>query len=153
MSLRGGRIFLRHLHRRQQVSNLFFEAYWRPISETACTNARTTSIRRHTATLTRVFVYNLPSMRKFIFILVLFLGAAFVYLSFGELENILETLKHGNIWFILLALLIQLAWFLMMGLIYRSLYQVFWLWKRALPGFPFSLLRRPSSTLLPQASA
>ena len=61
-------------------------------------------------------------MRKFIFILLLFLGAAFVYLSFGELESILETLQHGNIWFILLAVLIQLGWFLMIGLIYRSLY-------------------------------
>jgi uncharacterized membrane protein YbhN (UPF0104 family) len=63
-------------------------------------------------------------MRKFLFILVIFLGAAFVYLSFGELESILKTLQHGNIWFILLAVLIQLSWFLMMGLIYRSLYHV-----------------------------
>jgi uncharacterized protein (TIRG00374 family) len=61
-------------------------------------------------------------MRKIIFILVLFLAAAFVYLSFGELESILETLQHGNIWFLLLAVFIQLGWFLMMGLIYRSLY-------------------------------
>ncbi|HJR79599.1 MAG TPA: lysylphosphatidylglycerol synthase transmembrane domain-containing protein [Anaerolineales bacterium] len=63
-------------------------------------------------------------MRKFIFILLLFLGAAFVYLSFGELESILETFQQGNIWFILLAILIQFGWFLMMGLIYRSLYNV-----------------------------
>lgn len=63
-------------------------------------------------------------MRKFIFILVLFLAAAFVYLSFGELESILETLQHGNIWFILLAVLIQFNWFLIMGFVYRSLYQV-----------------------------
>ena len=63
-------------------------------------------------------------MRKFLFILILFLGAAFVYLSFGELESIIETLQHGNIWFILLAILIQCAWFLMMGLIYQSLYHV-----------------------------
>jgi uncharacterized protein (TIRG00374 family) len=63
-------------------------------------------------------------MRKFIFILVLFLGAAFVYLSFGELESIARTLRYGNFWFLLLAALIQFAWFLMMGLIYRSLYYV-----------------------------
>jgi len=63
-------------------------------------------------------------MRKFLFILVLFLGAAFVYLSFGELESIVQTLQHGNFWFLLLAVLIQFAWFLMMGLIYQSLYQV-----------------------------
>ena len=71
-----------------------------------------------------MFVYNLPDMRKFLFVLVLFLGAAFVYLSFGELESILQTLQHGNIWFLLLAVLIQLAWFFMMGLIYQSLYHV-----------------------------
>jgi glycosyltransferase 2 family protein len=71
-----------------------------------------------------VFVYNLPDMRKLLFILILFLGAAFVYLSFGELESILKTLQHGNIWFILLAVLIQFAWFLMMGLVYQSLYHV-----------------------------
>jgi glycosyltransferase 2 family protein len=71
-----------------------------------------------------VFVYNLPDMRKLPFILILFLGAAFVYLSFGELESILKTLRHGNIWFLLLAVLIQFAWFLMMGLVYRSLYHV-----------------------------
>jgi glycosyltransferase 2 family protein len=76
------------------------------------------------AKVPRVFVYNPPDMRKFIFILVLFLGAAFVYLSFGELESILKTLQHGNIWFILLGVLIEFSWFLMMGLIYRSLYQV-----------------------------
>jgi glycosyltransferase 2 family protein len=63
-------------------------------------------------------------MRKFLFILVLFLGAAFVYLSFGELESILQTLQHGNVWFILLAVLIQFAWFLMMGFLYQSLYHV-----------------------------
>ena len=63
-------------------------------------------------------------MRKFIFILILFLGAAFVYLSFGELESMLKTLRHGNIWFILLAVLVQFSWFLMMGLIYQSLYHV-----------------------------
>src|SRR5688572_5335907 len=63
-------------------------------------------------------------MRKLIFILLLFLGAAFVYLSFGELESILETLQQANICFILLAILIQFGWFLMMGLIYRSLYHV-----------------------------
>ena len=69
-------------------------------------------------------MYNLLNMRKFLFILVIFLGAAFVYLSFGELESIVQTLQHGNLWFLLLAVLIQFSWFLMMGLIYQSLYRV-----------------------------
>src|SRR5512138_2084722 len=63
-------------------------------------------------------------MRKFIIVVVLFLGAAFVYLSFGELESIAHTLQQGNFWFILLAVLIQLAWFLVSGLIIQSLYRV-----------------------------
>ena len=71
-----------------------------------------------------MFVYNLRSMRKFLFVLIVFLGAAFVFLSFGELESILQTLQHGNFWFILLAILIQFAWFFMMGMIYQSLYRV-----------------------------
>jgi uncharacterized membrane protein YbhN (UPF0104 family) len=61
-------------------------------------------------------------MRKFIFSLILFLGAAFVYLSFSELESIVHTLQQGNFWFILLALVAQVAWFLVAGLIYQSLY-------------------------------
>ena len=62
-------------------------------------------------------------MRKFIFTLILFLGAAFVYLSFSELESILHTLQQGNFWFILLALLVEMAWFLVAGLIYQALYR------------------------------
>jgi glycosyltransferase 2 family protein len=68
------------------------------------------------------YVYNPSHMRKFAFILILFLGAAFVYLSFGELQTILETLRQGNFWFVLLALLVQLAWFAVAGLTFRSLY-------------------------------
>lgn len=63
-------------------------------------------------------------MRKFVFILVLFLGAAFVYLSFGELQTILDTLRQGNFWFVLIALLVQFGWFAVAGLTFRSLYHV-----------------------------
>ena len=62
-------------------------------------------------------------MRKFLFILILFLAAAFVYLSFGELESIIETIQHGNVWFVLLALLLQCGWFIVSGLTYLSLYR------------------------------
>jgi len=63
-------------------------------------------------------------MRKFIIILVLFVGAAFVYLSFGEIETILQTLQQGNFWFVLLAILIECCWFLVSGLTYLSLYRL-----------------------------
>jgi len=71
-----------------------------------------------------VFVYNLPSMRKFLFILIIFLGAGFVYLSFGEIEIIVQTLQMGNFWFVLLALLLQFGWFLVSGSTYLSLYRL-----------------------------
>lgn len=68
--------------------------------------------------------YNFPNMRNIIVILVLFLGAAFVYLSFGELETILETLQKGNIWFLLIATLLQGGWFLAVGSTYHALYHL-----------------------------
>jgi len=63
-------------------------------------------------------------MRKFIFILILFLGAAYVYLSFGELEIILATLRKGEVRFIVFAILIQFCWFVVTGMTYASLYQI-----------------------------
>lgn len=70
-----------------------------------------------------MFVYNLLTMRKFLLSLILFLGAAFVYLSLSEIQNIVHTLQQGNFWFILLALIVEAAWFLVAGLIYQSLYR------------------------------
>jgi hypothetical protein len=63
-------------------------------------------------------------VRKFFFILITFLGAGFVYLSFGEIESIAETLQRGNIWFILLALFIQCGWFVLAGSIIHALYRI-----------------------------
>ena len=69
-------------------------------------------------------VYNPLHMRKIIVIVVLFLGAALIYLSFSELENVVDTLKMGNLWFILLAIIIQLSWYAVAGLTYQSLYDL-----------------------------
>ena len=63
-------------------------------------------------------------MNKFIFVVILFLGVALVILSFGELETILKTLKSGNHWYLLLALTIQMAWFLVVGQMYQSIYRL-----------------------------
>ena len=63
-------------------------------------------------------------MRKVIIVLILFLGAAFVYLSFGELESILGTLRQGNFWFVLLGILIQLGWIFVTGLTYLSIFRL-----------------------------
>jgi len=63
-------------------------------------------------------------MNKFIFVVILFLGVALVILSFGELETILKTLKSGNHWYLLLALTIQMAWFVVVGQMYQSIYRL-----------------------------
>ena len=55
-------------------------------------------------------------MRKFFVVLILFLGVAFVILSFGELEKIAETLKQGNLWFLALAFAIEMGWLVVLGL-------------------------------------
>jgi len=62
-------------------------------------------------------------MKKFIVFLILFFGAGLVYLSFGELASIVETLQRGNPWFTLLAILFQLSWFAVTGFTYLSLYR------------------------------
>ena len=69
-------------------------------------------------------VYNDSYMRKFILIVGLFLGVALVILSFSELQTILETLRRANLWFVLLALVLQGAWFLVVGRMYRSVYHL-----------------------------
>lgn len=63
-------------------------------------------------------------MLKFFVIVALFLGGAFIYLSFSEIESVVETLRTGNLWFVLLAILIQLTWYIAAGLTYQSLYQL-----------------------------
>jgi len=61
-------------------------------------------------------------MRKFIVVLILFLGVVFVILSLSELEHTVATLQQGKPEFILLAFMIQIGWFFLVGIIYRSLY-------------------------------
>ena len=63
-------------------------------------------------------------MRKFLVVLILFLGVAFVIFSFSELEQTVETLRRGNLWYILLAFLIQVGWFFLVGITFRSLYRL-----------------------------
>ena len=63
-------------------------------------------------------------MRKFIVIALAFLGAGFVYLSFGEIESILQTIRRGNLWFLLLALLIESGWVLVAGSTILALYRI-----------------------------
>jgi hypothetical protein len=63
-------------------------------------------------------------MRKFLVLLILFLGVVLVIVSFGELEQTVETLQKGNFRYILLAFLIQIGWFFLVGITYQSLYRL-----------------------------
>jgi glycosyltransferase 2 family protein len=49
-------------------------------------------------------------MRNFIFLLILFVAVVFVFLSFSELQNILETLKNSNWVFLGFAILFECLW-------------------------------------------
>jgi glycosyltransferase 2 family protein len=61
-------------------------------------------------------------MRKLIVIAVFFLGVLFVLFRFTELENIIQTLQRANLWFLVLALLIQAASFFVLGWDFHSIY-------------------------------
>lgn len=61
-------------------------------------------------------------MRKFIFVVILFLGISVVILSFSELQNVIATLQRANAWFVLLALLLELAWILLLGRAFQAIY-------------------------------
>jgi uncharacterized protein (TIRG00374 family) len=63
-------------------------------------------------------------MPKFIILLILFLGVAFVLFSFSELEQTIATLQRGNLWYLLLAFLIEIGWFFLVGITYRSIYRL-----------------------------
>jgi uncharacterized protein (TIRG00374 family) len=63
-------------------------------------------------------------MRKFALIIVLFLGATIVFLSFSELGSIVKTLQQATLRFIFLGIFFQSIWFLTAGLSYKSLYKL-----------------------------
>jgi glycosyltransferase 2 family protein len=63
-------------------------------------------------------------MRKLVIIIVLFLGATLVFLSFSELGSIVKTLQQATMRFIVLGIFLQMIWFLVAGLNYKTLYKV-----------------------------
>ena len=63
-------------------------------------------------------------MKKLFVIVVLFLGAIVVALSFSELETILLTLQKAHLRYFLLAILIQLIWFITTGRMYQSIFHL-----------------------------
>lgn len=63
-------------------------------------------------------------MRKIVIIFVFFLAAGFIALSFGEIEQTLETLQRARPGFIVVAILLQLGFLISQTAAYRALYRL-----------------------------
>ncbi len=63
-------------------------------------------------------------MKKLFLVVVLFLGIAVIAISFSELETILLSLRKAHLGFFLLAILIQLIWFLTTARMYQSIFHL-----------------------------
>ena len=62
-------------------------------------------------------------MRSLIIALVLLLGLVFVFIHFGEVQAIADTLQRGDWRFLLLAVGVQVAWVLNMAASFRAVYR------------------------------
>jgi hypothetical protein len=63
-------------------------------------------------------------MKKFIVVIVLFLGVGVIALSFGELENTLAILEKAHLRWMVLALALEIVWMVNVGLTYKSIYHL-----------------------------
>ena len=63
-------------------------------------------------------------MKKFFVFLILFLGVVVVAFSFSELETIILTLQKAHLGFFLIAILIQIIWFVSSGRMYQSIFHL-----------------------------
>jgi glycosyltransferase 2 family protein len=63
-------------------------------------------------------------MRKLLAALALLLGVLFLISRFTELQNVLGVLKRGNLFFLVLALLVQIAWIYNLSAFYQAVYRV-----------------------------
>ncbi|GAB4522033.1 MAG: hypothetical protein Fur0018_03210 [Anaerolineales bacterium] len=61
-------------------------------------------------------------MRKFLIALVLLLGIYFVIGQFSEVQSIVETLRRGDLRFVLLAAIVQLLWLVNVAASYQAIY-------------------------------
>jgi len=63
-------------------------------------------------------------MRKFILLILLFFAVLFVFLSFSELENIIQTLQSSNWIFLSVAFFFECLWLYNMAVTFGSLYRL-----------------------------
>ena len=63
-------------------------------------------------------------MKKLIIVVILFLGIAVVAISFSELETIMLTLNKAHLGYFILAILVQLIWFITTARMYQSIFHL-----------------------------
>jgi hypothetical protein len=63
-------------------------------------------------------------MKKFILVVVLFLGIALVVISLGEIKIMVKTLQQAHLGYLLLAFFIQTLWFLTTARMYKSIFRL-----------------------------
>lgn len=63
-------------------------------------------------------------MRRIIIIIVVILAVSLVFFGFSELTSVIDTMQRANPWFLGLALLVETAWFFVVGWIFQSIYGV-----------------------------
>ena len=63
-------------------------------------------------------------MKKLFVIVILSLGIAMVAISFSELETIMQTLQKAHLGYFILAIFIQLLWFITTSRMYQSIYHL-----------------------------
>lgn len=61
-------------------------------------------------------------MPKLLIVILALLAIALVIFSFSELEEITATLRQAHPWFLALAVLVEAAWIVVLGSMYRSIY-------------------------------
>ncbi len=63
-------------------------------------------------------------MKKLVLVVILFLGIAVIAISFSELETIMLSLRKAHLGFFLLAILVQLIWFITTARMYQSIFHL-----------------------------
>jgi len=61
-------------------------------------------------------------MPKLLTVIVLFLAVTLVIFSFSELQDVLQTLHRAHPWYVALGLIVEAAWFFVLGWIFQSNY-------------------------------
>jgi uncharacterized protein (TIRG00374 family) len=69
-------------------------------------------------------------MKKFFAAVILLLGILFVISRFTQLQEVTQVLLNGNVYIVLVAILVQLCWFVVQGMTFQSIFHMLGVEKR-----------------------